>query len=67
MSWLFCSDFDLEQLPLTFNRSDFQRKFSFDFTPDSLYTPTVSETLKFQSIDEQMNNIQYSIDLDIHT
>lgn len=38
----FFSNFDVNQLPLTYGRMDLQRKFTFDFIPNDLYTPYVS-------------------------
>lgn len=40
--WFHFSNYDLKQLPLTYGRSDEQRRFTFDFIPNELYEPNVS-------------------------
>lgn len=40
------SDFDLKRLPMTYNINNLERKFSFHYTPNDLYSPYVSQMFK---------------------
>lgn len=42
---LYFYDFDLKKLPLRYRRGDMERRLTFDFLYDKLYTPYVSKVL----------------------
>lgn len=44
---LYFYDFDLKKLPLRYRRGDMERRLTFDFLYDKLYTPYVSKVHDF--------------------
>lgn len=70
----FFSNYDVQQLPLTYGRNDMQRKFTFDFIPNELYRPHVSNTstkcilsLNSQKESKGILNLQNVFRIDFHT